>query len=159
MKKKVVIVSGGFDPLHSGHVEYLYAARALGDQLIVGANSDGWLKRKKGAAFLPIKERLTILRALRPVDIAIPFQDDDGSACGLINYVLEMYGVLYVLDGGIQEFIFANGGDRTDENIPEIHRFKNRQDLKFVFGVGGSKKLNSSSDILRKWEQRNWTSY
>ena len=75
--KKRVLVTGGFDPLHSGHIEYFKSAKALGDELIVGLNSDAWLTRKKGRAFMPMSERKAIIEALSVVDKVIDFDDTD----------------------------------------------------------------------------------
>ena len=77
---KTVLVTGGFDPLHSGHIEYFKAARELGDYLVVGVNSDDWLTRKKGKAFMPFEERASIIKELKCVDKVIGFNDDDDSA-------------------------------------------------------------------------------
>ena len=87
----VVLVSGGFDPLHSGHIHYLQAAKDLGDLLVVGINSDAWLARKKGRAFLPAAERRVIVANLRMVDQVIEFKDDDNTACQSIRDVLQLY--------------------------------------------------------------------
>lgn len=141
--KQVVLVTGGFDPLHSGHVAYIRAARELGDMLVVGLNSDEWLTRKKGKAFMPLEERLAVVGELRSVDVLIVFDDGDGTAIDAIKKVLEMYPDAEVL--------FANGGDRTLENIPEMVLESNR--LQFVFGVGGEDKKNSSSWILNKYKE------
>ena len=141
--KQVVLVTGGFDPLHSGHIAYIRAAREWGDVLVVGLNSDEWLTRKKGKAFMPLEERLAVMGELRSVDVLIVFDDSDGTAIDAINKVLEMYPGDMV--------IFANGGDRTLENIPEMVVDSNR--LQFVFGVGGEDKKNSSSWILNKYKE------
>jgi len=137
---RTVIVSGGFDPLHSGHIAYLTAAAKLGDRLVVGVNSDGWLICKKGRAFMPLQERLAIIRALGCVDAAISFDDKDGTALKLIEAVRALYPE--------DKLIFANGGDRTRDNIPEM----TAKGITFVFGVGGEDKQNSSSWILREWQ-------
>lgn len=139
---RIVLVTGGFDPLHSGHIEYLRSARKLGDELVVGLNSDSWLARKKGKPFMPFNERLAVLSSLRPVDWVINFDDDDGSACQAIYAVREKF-----LDATI---VFANGGDRTEENIPEMQ--VEDDNIEFVFGVGGEDKINSSSWILEEWK-------
>jgi cytidyltransferase-like protein len=138
-KNVTVVVSGGFDPLHSGHIAYITAAAKLGDRLVVGVNSDAWLMIKKGQAFMPLKERLAVLRAMRCVDEAVSFDDTDGTAVKLIEAVQAMYPK--------DQIVFANGGDRTSENIPEMAV----ADAKFVFGVGGTDKKNSSSWILEDW--------
>tara|TARA_Y100001963_G_C6414199_1_gene279797 strand:+ start:5 stop:436 length:432 start_codon:yes stop_codon:yes gene_type:complete len=139
---KIIIVSGGFDPLHSGHIEHFRAAKELGDILIVGLNSDEWLTRKKGKPFMPIDERLSIIRELRVVDLAFAFNDDDNSSRDLIQKVLELYE---------SDVVFANGGDRTHDNIPEVEQFKDNPKVSFEFGVGGDNKKNSSSWILANW--------
>lgn len=141
---KVVLVTGGFDPLHSGHIEYFRAAKQLGDQLIVGLNSDEWLARKKGQPFMTLSERRIIVGSLKDVTATIIYNDDDGSSCNAIKQLLEQCG-------SNDELIFANGGDRTKENIPEMSITDTR--VKFIFGVGGNYKKNSSSWILREWDK------
>lgn len=151
--KKIVLVTGGFDPVHSGHIAYFKAARALGDMLIVGLNSDEWLERKKGRSFMPWNERLCIINNLAMVDEVYTFNDDDGSAKQFIRQVRAHYPTA--------ELIFANGGDRTDKNIPEMDI--EDPNVKFVFGVGGFSKANSSSWILDEWKapktRRSWGFY
>jgi cytidyltransferase-like protein len=139
---KIVLVTGGFDPLHRGHIEYFKAAKKLGDKLIVGINSDDWLTRKKGRPFMTINDRVAIIENLKMVDNCILFNDNDGTAIEAIHNVRRLFP-----DDVI---VFANGGDRTKENIPEMVF----NDVEFVFGVGGTEKINSSSDILKNWEQQ-----
>lgn len=141
MKKNIVLVTGGFDPIHSGHISYIDAAAALGDMLIVGVNSDNWLVRKKGRYFLPWSERSTIVRSIKGVDSVIEFNDDDNSARDAIRIVKNLYPNDMIF--------FANGGDRTKTNIPEMDM--KDQNLAFLFGVGGQDKKNSSSWILKNW--------
>ena len=139
---KVVLVTGGFDPIHSGHIAYFNAAKELGDILVVGLNSDSWLARKKGQPFMPFTERQSIVENLKMVDHCILFDDNDGSSIEAIKNVRFMYPD--------SEIIFANGGDRGAANIPEInHKDSN---LTFKFGVGGSDKKNSSSWLLEEWK-------
>ena len=149
---KVVLVTGGFDPLHSGHIEYFKAARELGDHLVVGVNSDDWLTRKKGRPFMPFEERCAIIKELDCVDEVIGFNDNDDTANHAIFQVLST-------KGSQTKVIFANGGDRTKTNIPEM-KFT---DVEFAFGVGGVDKKNSSSWILKEWSQptteRAWGRY
>jgi D-beta-D-heptose 7-phosphate kinase/D-beta-D-heptose 1-phosphate adenosyltransferase len=149
--KTIVVVSGGFDPVHSGHIKLIKEARKLGDQLIVGINSDEWLARKKGRAFMPWTERLAVLNNLQPVDEVYTFDDDDGTACHLLQQVRAHHPQ--------DRIIFANGGDRTQENIPEM----SVAGIEFAFGVGGEDKANSSSWILEEWKapktQRAWGYY
>jgi cytidyltransferase-like protein len=136
----IVVVSGGFDPIHSGHIRLIKEARLLGDQLIAGINSDEWLARKKGRAFMPWQERLCVLNNLRQVDEVYTFDDDDGTAYHLLQQVRAHYPEARI--------IFANGGDRTQDNIPEM----TIPGIEFVFGVGGTNKANSSSWILEEWK-------
>jgi cytidyltransferase-like protein len=140
MLNRVVLVTGGFDPLHSGHIEYFKAARRLGDVLVVGVNSDSWLRRKKGREFMPSYERIQIIENLKMVDHCILFNDTEDHAIEAIRNVKTMYPN--------SEIIFANGGDRTADNIPEM----SEPDVKFEFGVGGTDKKNSSSWILEEWK-------
>ena len=153
---RVVLVTGGFDPLHSGHIEYFKAARELGDHLVVGLNSDAWLTRKKGRPFMPFEERAAIIKELSWVDEVIGFNDDDGTACNAIGQVLATKGSSWQL-------IFANGGDRKNTNTTEYKTYGLDTDVKFVFGIGGDDKKNSSSWILKAWSQptteRAWGKY
>jgi len=148
---KIVLVTGGFDPLHSGHIEYFKAARGLGDKLIVGINSDEWLERKKGRAFMSWEERATIISAMHMVDRVISFDDKDGTATDAIRKTKDIFVN--------HEIIFANGGDRNAVNIPE----QIIPDVLFKFGVGGENKKNSSSWILQEWKapktERPWGYY
>ena len=151
--KTIVLVTGGFDPLHSGHIAYFKAARELGDQLVVGVNSDAWLTRKKGRSFMPINERVTIIENLSVVSGCVLFNDYDGSAKEAIRNVRRLYPN--------DRIIFANGGDRTTDNIPEMDIVDDN--LEFAFGVGGENKANSSSWILEEWKapktRRPWGYY
>lgn len=153
--KRIVLITGGFDPLHSGHIAYIRAARELGDSLIVGVNSDEWLRRKKGQEFMPWEERATIIAALHNVDRVINFDDSDNSAKDAIKKVRAIHPAAQI--------IFANGGDRTKENIPEMDLLQEMLHLDFVFGVGGEDKKNSSSWILQEWKapktERPWGYY
>ena len=148
---KIVIVSGGFDPIHSGHIAYFQSARQLGDKLIVALNSDNWLIAKKGKFFMPFEERKLIIENLSFVDSVIDFDDDDtGSASNALIKVKKMYPN--------EDIAFANGGDRSKGNISEM----SIDGIEFIFGVGGDNKKNSSSWILKKWqydyEKRTWGS-
>ena len=149
---KIIIVSGGFDPLHSGHIAYFKSAKDLGDKLIVALNSDAWLVNKKGKFFMPFLERKAIVENLACVDLVVDFEDDElGSATNALIKVKEMYPD--------DQIIFANGGDRNKENIPEM----SVDNISFEFSVGGDDKKNSSSWILKNWqyyhEKRLWGSF
>ena len=154
--RRIVLITGGFDPLHSGHIAYFKAARALGDMLVAGVNSDAWLARKKGSPFMPVWERVTILQELKCIDQVV-FFDDYADADGSAKHFIKESLALFPAD----EIIFANGGDRTDKNIPEMEIQDPR--LTFQFGVGGENKANSSSWILEEWKapktERPWGYY
>jgi D-beta-D-heptose 7-phosphate kinase/D-beta-D-heptose 1-phosphate adenosyltransferase len=141
----IVLITGGFDPVHSGHIAYVAAARKHGTHLIVGVNSDEWLVRKKGKSFLPFEERATIMQNIKGVDEVIDFDDSDNSAKNAIHRVRIKYPDAHI--------IFANGGDRNGKNIPEMDYQDNN--LSFIFGVGGEDKKNSSSWILNNWQKNN----
>tara|TARA_Y100001958_G_C21246163_1_gene576411 strand:+ start:778 stop:1557 length:780 start_codon:yes stop_codon:yes gene_type:complete len=146
---KIVLISGGFDPIHSGHLKYIEEAKKLGDKLVVALNSDNWLVNKKGKFFLPFSERKKILESMANVDEVIDFLDDEmGSVINALNDLKNKYPK--------DNIIFANGGDRIETNIPESQV----EGITFEFGVGGSSKINSSSSILDNWssyrEERVW---
>ena len=156
----IAIVSGGFDPIHSGHIHYIKEAkRIIGGSGFgfVGLNSDEWLKRKKGRYFMPFEERATILNNLIDVDSVVSFDDSDNSAINLIKKVRLMYPT--------HELFFCNGGDRDKTNIPEMldEDLVKDDNLRFEFGVGGSTKQNSSSWILEEYKapktERPWGYY
>lgn len=139
----IVIATGGFDPIHSGHLLYLASAKKLGTKLLVGLNSDEWLIRKKGKPFMPFEERELIVGCLFMVDLVVRMKDDDGTAIDCIRHVRSVYPK--------NKIIFANGGDRTSLNIPEMDC--GVENVEFVFGVGGDFKKNSSSWILKNWNK------
>ena len=139
----IVLITGGFDPIHSGHIAYITSARNHGTYLIVGVNSDEWLVRKKGKNFLSFEERSCILKNIKGVDEVVAFDDSDGSAKDAIHQVRIKYPDAHI--------IFANGGDRNGKNIPEMDYHDTN--LSFMFGVGGEDKKNSSSWILNNWSK------
>lgn len=145
---KISVVSGGFDPLHSGHLAYIEAAAKLGDELWVCLNSDKWLAAKKGKAFMSFEDRKAVLEALRYVDKVISFDDSDGSCSKGLE--------LIKFEHPLAKIIFCNGGDRNRSNIPETLV----SGIELAFGVGGENKKNSSSLILNSWstnmENRSW---
>ncbi len=149
---KVVVITGGFDPIHRGHIDYIKAAKELGNILIVGVNSDEWLVRKKGRSFMPFEDRVAIIGALQQVDYAIPFNDRDGTAKDAIAWARKVFPD--------HTIVFANGGDRTQDNIPELDFADDN--IEFAFGVGGD-KTNSSSHLLQEWKapktERQWGYY
>ena len=132
-----VLVTGGFDPLHRGHIALLKESKQLGTYLIVGLNSDKWLSRKKGRPFMSYEERKEILLSLSCVDEVISFNDDNDTACDAIAQVIQSSPI-----------IFANGGDRHNENVPEYSLYKDDDNVTFRWGIGGTNKQNSSSWLL-----------
>lgn len=146
---KISVVSGGFDPIHSGHISYINSAKKFGDYLIIALNSDEWLRQKKGKEFMPFEERKSILENIKNVDEVLNFEDDDLGSC---IKALEKIKLKFPDD----EIIFCNGGDRGKENIPEM----SVNGITFEFSVGGDDKKNSSSWILKNWkydkERRVW---
>jgi cytidyltransferase-like protein len=150
-KKKfdISVASGGFDPIHSGHIQYLKDSKSLANYLIVALNSDSWLQEKKGKHFMPFYERKIILESLKYVDEVISFDDDEIGSC--INALESIKK-----NNHNKNIVFCNGGDRNENNIPE-EEVKN---IEFAFNVGGSKKQNSSSFILKEfqydYEKRVW---
>ena len=143
-KKKpiIVVVSGGFDPIHLGHVRLMEAAKKLGDKLIIILNNDNWLTKKKGFVFINQRERKGIIKALRCVDDVIisshPKNPKDMSVCKELKK--------------IKPNIFANGGDRTNKNTPEVPLCES-MDCKMVFNVGHGGKIQSSSWLLSNYMQ------
>ena len=142
--KKLSLVTGGFDPIHSGHIAYFERAKDLSDYLVVGLNGDPWLKRKKGQYFQCWTERADILRHLDMVDAVISWDDADDSACGAIAKCLDISDTV----------IFCNGGDRGKENTPEVMGYGSEHRVQFKYGVGGEEKVNSSSWILHNYFNR-----
>ena len=141
---KVSIVSGGFDPVHSGHINLMLAARELGDQLIVLLNSDEWLSRKKGRPFMNFFERKMVLENLWFVDYVLDFDDSDNSAVDGLEKVVSMYKQK-------DDLYFCNGGDRNSlDDIPE----KGVAGIQLKFGVGGDTKINSSSKLVNEYFSR-----
>lgn len=137
MSDKVVLVSGGFDPLHIGHV-FLFEEAAKHGKLIVAMNSDDWLLRKKGYVFMPWQERMKIIMSLRMVDMGLPFNDDDDTAIEAVRLAASAPRGLHY---------FANGGDRTKKNVPE-QAICDELGVKMLWGIGGETKPQSSSWLV-----------
>ena len=142
--QKVSLVTGGFDPIHSGHLRYFERAKDYSDYLVVGLNGDPWLTRKKGQYFQSWTERADILRHLDMVDAVISWDDTDDSAKGAIKKCLEIS----------DQVIFCNGGDRGKSNTPEVMGYGENHRVHFKYGVGGTDKVNSSSWILHNYFNR-----
>ena len=143
--KKLSLVTGGFDPIHSGHISYFTRAKDFSDYLVVGINTEQWLKNKKGQYFQSWVERAEIIRHLDMVDAVITVPDDDkGSACGAIAKCLEIS----------EKVIFCNGGDRGKDNTPEVKGYGDDSRVQFEYAIGGEEKANSSSWILHGYFER-----
>lgn len=127
-----VAVSGGFDPLHFGHVRYIQNAAKFGDVYII-LNTDSWLRRKKGYAFMPWEQRAEILRSIKGVKDVILARDDDDTVCESLRYLYPDY--------------FAKGGDRTRENTPE-QAVCIELGIEMLWNIGGE-KIASSQELVR----------
>ena len=143
MSKKTVLVavSGGFDPVHIGHVRMFREAKRLGTKLVVIINNDNWLRKKKGFVFMPQAERGEIIKALRDVDYVV-FTEHQAD-CTDMSVCKEL--------GELRPDVFANGGDRLATNIPE-YQLCESLNIHMVFGVGG-KKVQSSSDLVKEMKK------
>lgn len=133
-KRKTIMVSGGFDPLHIGHIRMIREASKHGDVIIV-ANSDDWLFRKKGYVFMEWEQRAEILSSIKGVVKVSGVDDSDGTVCQAIRRLKPDY--------------FANGGDRKKHNTPE-QAVCEEMGVEMLWGVGGDDKANSSSDLVEK---------
>ena len=142
-KKILVAVSGGFDPIHIGHVRMFERAKALGDELVVILNNDNWLRTKKGFAFMPEKERKEVIEALRVVDRVVITKHKPNDPDTSVSRALR----------AVRPHIFANGGDRKLGNIPEVPVCEEIE-CDMVFNVGKGGKIQSSSWLLAKHFER-----
>lgn len=139
------IVSGGFDPIHEGHIDMIKASAERSSGVILLLNSDEWLCRKKGKNFMDFYTRRVICENLKNVVEVLAFDDTDNSASDGLRLVREKYPDA--------RLVFANGGDRTKENIPEEAACR-KYNIELEFGIGGENKANSSSWILQNWFQK-----
>ena len=145
--RELVLVSGGFDPIHSGHIYLIQEASKYGD-VIVLLNSDNWLREKKGREFLPFVERETIMKSLKNVIDVLSFDDSDKTCVDGIRKAINKYPN--------HKIMFANGGDRNDKTAPDSEKkFCDQNNITTIWGVGGEKKSNSSSQILKRWREEN----
>ena len=134
VEKSTVMVSGGFDPVHVGHIRLILEAAKFGDVIVI-ANSDKWLFRKKGFVFMTFEQRKEILDAIKGVILVDAVDDKDGTVCEAIRTHKPTY--------------FANGGDRRRANTPEVNLCQ-ELGVEMLWGVGGDKKSESSSDLVKK---------
>jgi len=140
--KDIILISGGFDPIHSGHIEMIKEASSFGD-VVVLLNSDNWLINKKGKFFLPYDERSTIMFSIKNIIDVIDFNDDDKTCIDGIQKAIKKYNNRIIK--------FANGGDRNNNTTPEID-FCKKNNIETLWGIGGNYKKNSSSLILKNWK-------
>lgn len=140
---RVVAISGFFNPLHIGHIDYISAARNLGDYLIVIVNSDDQVEMKGSVPFMNQDDRLTIIRNIKGVDRSIIAIDDDGSVC---NTLREEFKRLQN-DPFFEDMIFANGGDRKKGYVPESV-LEDELGIVMVYNIGGG-KIQSSSELIK----------
>ena len=139
---KVVVASGYFDPFHVGHLEYLEKSKMLGDKLIVIVNTDNQCRLKKGEPFMPEQDRLKIVEALSCVDKAILAVDDDMSVSKTLTLLSQ---ISFYAD--YKPDVFANGGDRKEEEIPEASVCRDLN-IEMVDGLGN--KIRSSSEMVEQ---------
>lgn len=142
MYHNIVVLSGGFDPIHEGHISMFSEARNRYDKVIVGLNSDEWLTRKKGKPFMYFSARRSVLEAISYIDEVVTFDDSDNSATDLLRLVKERYPA--------SSITFGNGGDRSSGNYPEL-AFCKANNIITNDSLGGTNKKNSSSVLLDKW--------
>ena len=150
-KKVIVAVSGGFDPIHIGHVRMFERAKALGDELVVILNNDNWLRKKKRHVFMPDTERKEVIEALRPVDRVIITghgEDPEGPEAMSVSHVLRE----------LRPNIFANGGDRNEKNAADPNsslywdiRTCKENGIDMIFNIGDGGKVQSSSWLLESY--------
>ncbi len=133
-ERPTVMVSGGFDPVHVGHIRLILDASKFGDVIVV-ANSDQWLYRKKGFVFMTFDQRKEILDSIKGVVLVDSVNDTDGTVCEAIRR--------------IKPDFFANGGDRKKTNTPEVD-VCNQLGIELLWGVGGTSKTESSSDLVER---------
>lgn len=140
MKQKGIIVSGYFNPLHIGHIEYFKESKKLGDKLFVIVNNDNQRKIKGSKEFMHQEERVAIIRELKIVDEALLSLDQDRSVSKTIEQIFKKNHLDF-------ELYFTNGGDQKKSNIPEAQICK-ELGIKLIDGLG--KKIQSSSWLLKK---------
>ena len=138
----IICISGGFDPLHNGHMDMIVEAKNRSSRLVVLLNSDEWLIRKKGKYFMDFNTRRSIVSAvLRPNDLILPMDDSDDSAIDGLRRVIKLFPNKHI--------VFANGGDRTSDNTPE-QDFCRSNNIDMIWNMGGG-KTNSSSELLNRY--------
>ncbi len=131
--RPTIMVSGGFDPVHAGHIRMIRAAAKYGDVIVV-ANSDKWLNDKKGFVFMDFEQRSEILNSIKGVILVSHVDDSDGTVCEAIRRLKPDY--------------FANGGDRGKHNTPEQNVCE-ELDIEMLWSIGGDEKVAASSELVK----------
>ncbi len=151
VKQKVIAVSGGFDPLHIGHVRLIKEAKRMADKLVVILNNDNWLRKKKGSEFMRERDRKEILEAIEGVDEVIITRHPKNP-----KYMSVHKELLF-----LRPDIFANGGDRNEKDAsdPKSSQYKDAEicrklGIKIVFNVGNGGKIRSSSELLKAYSKK-----
>jgi D-beta-D-heptose 7-phosphate kinase/D-beta-D-heptose 1-phosphate adenosyltransferase len=139
-KMPTIAISGGFDPIHGGHIDLIDEASIYGDVVVI-LNSDDWLTRKKGKPFMKWEHRAKVMRSIKGILNVIPVDDSDGTVCSALRQLKPDY--------------FANGGDRTNENTPEL-KICADYGIKPLFGIGGDKTGSSSALIRGAMQFHDW---
>ena len=134
----IMILSGGFDPVHKGHIRMFKAAKNMAHKVIVGLNSDSWLVSKKDKCFMNYAERAEVISAFRNVDQVMQFSDADGTALDLLSRVQRLYPECCIA--------FGNGGGRDEDNTPE-KGFCHAYNIEMVWQLGGG-KVQSSTELI-----------
>jgi len=133
----IIAISGGFDPIHSGHIDMIENATHFGEVYVI-LNSDDWLKRKKGRSFMSWEERARIVGSIKGVSSVISVDDTDGTVCEALSRLKPTF--------------FGNGGDRTNDNTPELQLCE-QLGIFPIFNLGGG-KTQSSSELLKKYVEK-----
>ena len=141
MKERIGIVSGGFDPLHKGHLRMIQAAKSFSDKLIVIVNSNLFLTNKKGYFFQDLEERKELIRGMCCVDYVVGAIDEDQTVCKTLEVLADLFNQ--------DELIFYNGADRVESNIDEAQVCE-KYNIRTEFGIGGTEKIQSSSELIKK---------
>lgn len=150
-KEKIVMVSGGFDPIHPGHVRLFNEAKKLGDKLVVVINNDYWIKKKKGFGFMSAKDRAEVISAFRSVDRVVISSHKKNPIDMSVSEELKK----------IRPHIFANGGDRNEKDAKNPHSYLykdvelcKRLNIEMIFNVGRGGKIRSSSELLNNYTKK-----
>ena len=147
---RVIVISGYFNPIHSGHIDYIKSAKQRGDVLVVIVNNDNQVELKGSVPFQNENERFKIVNNIKGVDRTVLSIDEDSTVCESLRMVYKTYED----DPFFHQMFFCNGGDRGSDNTPETDKYGQDPRVQFEFGIGGDDKMNSSSWILKGYFER-----